>query len=193
MNQNIRNVLIFAAGTIAGGAAVWAVIREKYKQLAAEEIESVKEAYHKKEEPVDDAKEEPVDDAESNNQMTTDGIMERIKQAQDICAKAGYFTSDLVREERKDNNMNNSDMCEPYVIPPEEAGENGYDIVSLTFYSDGVLTDENDEPISNPQQLVGSDFEFHFGEYESDSVFVRNDPMETDYEILADDKEFSKL
>ena len=185
MNRNIRTVLIFAAGTITGGTAVWAVIREKYKQLAAEEIESVKEAYHKKE--------EPVDDAELNDQMTTDDIMERIKQAQDICAKAGYSTSDLVREERKDDSMNNSDVCEPYVIPPEEAGENGYDIVSLTFYSDGVLTDENDEPISNPQQLVGSDFEFHFGEYESDSVFVRNDPMETDYEILADDKECSKL
>ena len=61
-----------------------------------------------------------------------------------------------------------------------------YETESLTYYSDGVLTDEYDNPIEDIERLVGSDALTHFGEYEDDSVFVRNDDLKTDFEILKD-------
>ena len=81
----------------------------------------------------------------------------------------------------------------PYVISPDIFGDNpDYNKVSLTLYSDGVLTDEDDHVI-NPgriDDLIGEESLEHFGEYEEDSVFVRNEARMTDYEILLNMSKF---
>ena len=43
------------------------------------------------------------------------------------------------------------------------------------------------------ENTVGEDFEEHFGDYEEDSVFVRNDELGLDYEILRDMRNFSDV
>ena len=78
-------------------------------------------------------------------------------------------------------------MKRPYVITPDEFGEiYEYDTISLRYYADKVLTDEDDVVITNVDEIIGEDSLTHFGEYEDDSVFVRNDEMKADYEILLD-------
>ena len=80
----------------------------------------------------------------------------------------------------------------PHVISPEEFGEmEGYVQSSLTYYMDGVLTDEDDHIIDDVEDIVGEGFSKHFGEYEEDSVFVRNDSKKHDYEILKDFRLYS--
>ena len=82
----------------------------------------------------------------------------------------------------------------PYVIPPEEFGEiEEYDTESLTYYQDGVLTDQDDSIIDNIDELIGEDSLTHFGEFEDDSVFVRNDKLRCDYEILRDLRNYSDV
>ena len=84
----------------------------------------------------------------------------------------------------------------PYVIPPEEYGEiDGYDKESLTYYDgDGVLAYyATDEMVEDVEGLVGADSLGHFGEYEEDSVFVRNDALKTDFEILLDTSKYSEV
>ena len=47
----------------------------------------------------------------------------------------------------------------PYVISPEEFGDfDEYTKLSLTYYSDGVLADENDEIVDDIDETVGADF-----------------------------------
>ena len=58
---------------------------------------------------------------------------------------------------------------------------------------DGVLADENDEVIEDVEDAVGIDSLNHFGEYEDDSVFVRNDARKCDYEILLDQRTYSEV
>ena len=81
-------------------------------------------------------------------------------------------------------------MDRPYVISPEEFGEGDYETISLTFYADKVLTDETGDIVEDVDNLVGLDSLTHFGEYEDDSVFVRNDATNTDYEILLDTRNY---
>lgn len=82
----------------------------------------------------------------------------------------------------------------PYIITPEQFGEiEEYEKISLVYYSDGVLTDENDELIDDIEEIVGEDSLNHFGEYEEDSVFVRNDSRKCDYEILMDLRKFEDV
>ena len=80
----------------------------------------------------------------------------------------------------------NADEPKPYVISPEEFGDNvdDYELISLNYYEDGVLADDWDEPIEDIDKVVGKDSLTHFGEYEDDSVYVRNDRLKCEYEIL---------
>ena len=85
-------------------------------------------------------------------------------------------------------------QTKPYVIPPEQFGDDeNYDQISLTYYADGVLADENDEVIDDVEETVGIESLNHFGEYEDDSVFVRNDTRKCDYEILLDQRTYSEV
>ena len=82
----------------------------------------------------------------------------------------------------------------PYVIAPEEFGEiDDYGTCSLTYYADEVLADELDEMVENIDDAVGIESLSHFGEYEDDSVFVRNDRLMCDYEILLDTRRYTDI
>ena len=81
-----------------------------------------------------------------------------------------------------------------YIIRPDEFGEyDDYDAISLTYYADHILTDEDDEIVEDIEDKIGFDALSHFGEYEEDSVFVRNDRIKCDYEILLDQRKYSEV
>lgn len=81
-----------------------------------------------------------------------------------------------------------------YIITPEEyASREGYEAESLYYYKNGVLTDEDDNVIPNMEEMVGEDAVNHFGEYEEDVIHIRNDDLETDYEIQYVDEDFEPI
>ena len=85
-------------------------------------------------------------------------------------------------------------MEKPYVISPEEYGEiDDYNLYSYTYYADKVLADEYNEPIEDVDSIIGLESLKHFGEYGDDSVYVRNDELKADYEILLDDEKYEVL
>ena len=94
-------------------------------------------------------------------------------------------------------NIDNDDtVITPYVIEPERFGEyNEYGTKTLTYYADNVLTDEIDNPITSEEMvtMIGPDALDHFGEYEDDSVYIRDEMNEMDYEILKSEKKFSEI
>ena len=74
----------------------------------------------------------------------------------------------------------------PYVIHEDERGEEpGYNSVAYTYYElDGVLTDEDDEPVPHGAEIVGLDnLKFGHGAGDEDVVFVRNERLEIEMEI----------
>ena len=56
-----------------------------------------------------------------------------------------------------------------------------------------MLADDNDDVVEDVNNVVGTESLTHFGEYEDDSVFVRNDGLRCDYEILLDQRKFSDV
>ena len=55
------------------------------------------------------------------------------------------------------------------------------------------LADDDNNIIEDVDNIIGLDSLNHFGEYEADSVHVRNDKKKTDYEILLDEEKYSNL
>lgn len=81
-----------------------------------------------------------------------------------------------------------------HVITPQECGEledDGYIQIEFTYYSDGIVADDLKRPVNNIEELCGPDWASHYGEYEDDSVYIRNDKLKVDYCILKDLMPFS--
>lgn len=73
-----------------------------------------------------------------------------------------------------------------YIIHRDEfyGEESGYPQTTLTYYAgDNILTDENDVPIYNFPAIVG-DLKFGYGSNDRNVVYVRNDKLKAEYEIL---------
>lgn len=75
----------------------------------------------------------------------------------------------------------------PYVISPYDFGEiDEYSQIELTYYADGTLEDDEGNIVTDGDELIGEDSLNTFGEYEDDAVFVRNERLMTDFQILKD-------
>lgn len=180
----MKYFITFVAGATLGSLATWIFIKKKYEQIAQEEINSVKEVYSNrkpKTEKKDDEEDIQVDEKE-------------VAEYEKIIESIGYSKySDISKSKAK---TEHDDSERPYVIRPEEFGElDGYEMISLTHYSDGVLADDDNQKMADDEvdEVVGADYAGHFGEYEDDSVFVRNDRLKCDYEILLDQRKYSEL
>lgn len=172
-NSALRNLVIFTVGAALGSAVTWKVLKDKYAKIAQDEIDSVKETYSNK---------ESKDTPEETSEEVTDEETER---------RSDY--KEYIKQTKQYSNENEEDeeyMNKPYVIPPEEFGELDYEEVSLTYYADEVLADEDDNIIEDIDNIVGSESLETFGQYEDDSVFVRNDEQMCDYEILLDNNNY---
>jgi hypothetical protein len=195
MNNKVANVISFLLGAAVGSVVTWKLLEkkidQKYAQLADEEIASVKAKYtYKKpeEEQTDTQPEEPQEEVKEAEETDAKPLNIKDYYASKI-KEAGYEDYSAMMEKGVEE-----DMKKPYVIAPEEFGEeDGYDTVSLTYYADGVLTDELDKVVKDVDKLVGKDSLTHFGEYEDDSVFVRNEKQKCDYEILRDCRSYRDL
>lgn len=98
-----------------------------------------------------------------------------------------------IEKNRYDTAEKSADIPEAaHVIPPDSFGELDYDQISLNYWADKVLTDEDDNVIKAPETIIGSKALGSFGTYEDDSVYVRNDELRVDYEILLDTRTFAE-
>ena len=188
MNKTVLYFASFTIGAAIGSVVTWQLIKTKYEQIAREEIDSMKAYFKEEQKKLHEKTEEKVEEEESVN---NEERKEALTESKSIAKKYDY-TAHSGQKEEEEQDM--KDMNEPYVIPPEEYGEYmDYEQIELTYFADGVLTDENNIPIDDIEGTVGIGFEDHFGEYEDDSVYVRNDVRRCEYEILADERTFDEV
>ena len=185
----MNKAFAFAIGAAIGSFVTWKIVKTKYKRIADEEINSVKEVFARrysekmnKEKPNENTNQASLtlDETEKNANIQDD-----ITAYHELLDKLKYANIDVDSLIAKKGGSTVTDG--PFVISPDEFGEDpNYQTVSLTLYEDGVLTDDYDDIVVDVDDLVGEDSLTHFGEYEDDSVFVRNESMQTDFEILRD-------
>ena len=182
MNKN--NIISFFAGIGTGAISMWFGIRKYYEKLSRDEIESVKETFSKlKKTDETVTKTEEPDDTNKKSEAV-------------VFSEKDYIDYAKAIDKMKENHEKKNEVLKaPYSISPDEfERDNGYSAIDLTYYSgDGVLADDEDEIIEDIEGTVGKDFINHFGDYEDDSVFIRNDKLKTDYEILKDNRSFHEI
>lgn len=200
--SKIGTVLAFFAGVAIGGFATFTVLKKRYDDAMEEDILSIKEAFHKREKQLMDEitnlkenqhaedSDEPTEKSARQTVVASNGHQEKgdindyARMVQNI--RTGYSKTSVPQPVEHE-------VEPPYVISPDEFGElDGYTQISLTYFDDGILSDENGVIIDDPEEIVGDALN-HFGEYEEDSVFVRSDPKRCDYEILRDLRSYAEF
>lgn len=192
-------VASFVLGAAIGSFVTWNVVKDTYQKLAQEEIEDIRQYYKEK---LDALEPKTVSNEVPKNTHEKPDIREfaaRIigengyKNYSNTTIKPDPVLNEEEETEQKENEVVEHDPNKPYVISPEEFGEKGYTVISLSYYADGVLADEDDHVVEDVDAVIGYESLEHFGEYENDSVHVRNDRLRCDYEILIDLREYSEV
>ena len=180
MNDKLSSVIIFCGGVFIGGFLTWDFFKTKYEKIADEEIASVKETFEHREPRPD--KNYKVEEALKGNDAYIN-----------IIDSNGYRNySNTAIETDKKGGTADMELKQPYVITPEQYEDNvDYTKVSLTWYNDEVLEDDWGN-VLDPDDVIGSDALKTFGQYEKDSVFVRDDDEQIDYEVLLDTRSYKE-
>ena len=191
----MHKALYFAFGVAAGAGASWYFWKEYHRKRADEEIQSVKEAFASKkaEEGRSEKKEVQMTvDLEADSVAYEKERQSKLQDYRAMVRESGYRSrtspKDLLEDDPNEPPPGDN-VTKPYVIRPEEFDTlDTYDAVCYTYDADGVLVDEEEDPLEIPEiaTAIGLDFASHFGDYDEDSVHIRNDLRHIDYEIVRD-------
>ena len=184
MNSKVTFIIGTIVGAGIGVAGTYSYFKDKYEKLAEEDFNSRRVFDEDKK----DESEEPVAEKTADSRtVDKPSIAEYAARLQ----KEGYVNyNDMPEKEQKQEVV----VDRPYVIQPSDFGEfDDYEKISLTYTADGVLLDDINEIVDDIEETVGEDSLEHFGEYEDDSVYVRNDAKKCDYEILLDQRNYQEI
>lgn len=179
MNKGIVATIAFIFGAGVGSYATYRAIKDRYAQIAQEEIDAIKELYsHKK-------------SREDNFENVSDEQREAAEKARHK-ADVMEYAKILNNERYSQEETKPEDILSFEFIPESEFGDDEeYDRITLTYYADGVLTDDEDEIMDEYDNIVGN-FEDHFTG-DTDVVYVRNFERKAYYEIVRDSRTYAEV
>ena len=200
MNKSVVFFLGIGAGGIIGGVVGFFLAKKKYEHLADEEVKSVKDTFSKYFEH-DKAKEDKLNHMPAPE--TSSVVQEEHKDTPIVDYSARYqssingYSSSVPNERDKlpETSVVNGDPANIFIITPKEFNESEYNAVTLFYYKDGVLSNDNYEPLNAVEitSMIGDQALDSFGTYGTDSVYVQNDNNRTVYEIILEDDNYTDI
>lgn len=197
MNSILKNGLVLLVGTAIGayGGYVWTA--KRYEQIMEEEAEEWRKTLNERKQKV---KDQLIKDAEGIDEISAvteapvkkkETTKDRYKKIVGTMKYSNREDEEAEEEEQyKYSKMSRKEYSdEPYVISYDEYNQDmtHYDKLTLNYYEDDdTLTDDEDEVIPDVDLIVGGDSLTRFGEMSGDPeiVYVRNDKLQIDYEII---------
>lgn len=180
----VKDLFIFVSGAAVGGALTYFFFKTKIEAKYQEMYEKDKEGFERM------AKQLENDCMAASINLNK----EDRKKANDIIENEHYNEESDIEEEVKE--LGKTDFSK--IIKPEEFDEfcdddDWNEPISLYITCDGVVFDDDENEVEDPDLLLVPNIESHFGEYERDCVYVRNFETRTDYEILRSLKTWKEV
>lgn len=196
----MNKVLYFVLGLGVGAAGSYFYLRNKFDQIAQDEINSVKEAYADKLDEIRAGLEpEPECDEEDEKGEKPVKLKHQKPDLMEFSRKIkeNGYTDYSTKTEKPDDPAHQPFNPDPYEITEEEYEELSdlYDKVSLIFYSDKVLAYESDDCVFEyTDERLTPDFDDHFKKNNDEEVvYIRNDIEKVDYAIYKDNRTYKEV
>ena len=189
----MKSVLTFIAGLAIGAGVTYVIQKNRYEEMVKEEIDDLRD--HMKEKTKEERETVKEKVKKMNGEDSTeecDFNAERLKREEEydeLLKKHSYTTNDDSETEK---------FNPPYVVTPQEfANRSGYDVISYNYYDDDIIANDDDEELDeeNISWTLGmstEEVQAQFGIYEDDSVYVRNEQLKTDFEILRQNENYTR-
>lgn len=202
MNKTVVcSIVSFIGGAAISGLAVWKILEKKieakYAEISDEEIKSVKEKFTvpKSAEMMEALKKKleknPGEEKSGINLKEKSSLADMKSYVRKL--KDGGYTNYSNVDMKTDTDDEEAEDPDIQIIDPDDFGDDDeYDCISLTFYADGILADEDNNIIDDVDGTISKRALFHFGDYEDDAVHVKNDKRKAYYEVLTDSRSYEK-
>lgn len=180
MNKPIITGLAFFAGLVIGSLVTWYYFKTNYEVISDDESTLLES-------------EDINKDAESNaNSNENENKKVELKEYKEIIEQMDYSGYSKKTEEVQEEMIN---VNKPYLISFDEFGKmEDWNEVQVTYYADDFLVDEDDELITDAEDLFGYDCLKEFDDDDKpDAIYVRNESLETDYEIVYDANKYEDI
>lgn len=198
----VGTVIGLILGGAAGFAAGYFFSKNKFEAKADKEIESVRKMYEKH--FLDSLNNPPVQEQQDNS-LPKKSITPPSKGDDEDGYNhyAGMYKGESLPPEgiepqttidtgaKKPKKVNKKTT--PYVITPDQFNDSEFRSEALIWYADKVLADTDGNVIHNINEVIGPEALSTFGRYMDDTVYVRDDEKQIDYEIIWDARKFSSL
>lgn len=193
-----KEIVYLTAGVIIGGTAGYFITKKKLEVDLQAQIDDVKEHYKLLRKEGEYASPENVP---TNYQDTLEGLgysEEGFDLATSEAEELEGVLDDVEEYEEEIEEYEERFSNEPYVIPVKEFMDEKeeYDKITVTYFEgDDTLCDEREKIIPDVEGTVGTDSLTKFGHLSDDRnvVYVRNDILETDFEVTRDKREYSEV
>lgn len=181
--------IYFLIGIGVGGAAAYFPLRNKLKAKYEAQMQSVVDAFAEREvkEEMNQTPSENKADAPHNLIISDNGSADEVYH---------NIMGHYVPSESNQIHEHVTAFQFPYVISPDdlkdETNQGNWNFVRLYSFADGIVTDKMLHVLSDVDEVIGDDSLNHFGEYADDAVYVRNEKLETDFEIISDPRTYQE-
>lgn len=191
----VVGILSFIGGAVISGALTYKYVmvkNEVSQEKKAEAIKAQLEAYfHNKYDEKKPADKINVDDA--SEELIHVEPMNTSKSPYNM-DKKDYSKYQKVVErympkEEKPTNIEQEEVTFE-IVDPNNMDED-WDVLGFTLYSDGIVTDENDDPVEDICEHIGNALDF-FDEQAGSLMYVKNNHLQAYYEISYEEYTYAE-
>lgn len=196
MSKN--SIVAYCFGLASGFGIAYLTLKRHFQDKEEAAVESVKEALKARRKEGRNTSSENSK-ARKSPLINTDPLEEakNFEKSSELATDSGYISYEDIRKARMAAVKEREEM-EPRVINPDDIDREGVEsgaipIIELTYYADGVVTDENNEKFIDAEDYIGYDALMAFGRYGEDAVYVWNGRLRVYYEITKDDGTYAEV
>lgn len=205
MKKSVLGTLCFVIGAVVGSVITNEVVKYKYEEKANTEIDIIRDFYEERDQKrretdgprVNEDKNRPVDEPETYSRDVVTEYNKYVKlystpEPENDTIRP--ITSAEAAEKRKEAE---DVLPRPYVINPDDYGFfSDYETVSLHYYEDGVVANDEDDVFDD--YLINGTIGFEAIRYledneDEEAVYVRNEELKYDYEVIREPDRFADV
>lgn len=200
MNNTVKLIFAFIAGVGTGVGGTYVFFKKKSEKFVDEEVKKIKESYDEalQKERIENAvihveteEEKPKKPANRKKKVSElrEETPEEAAAVDQIIEENNYDYSAISKKKAKTSSKKKKAQVDgPHIITMDEYIEDrAHDKVVLTYLEqEDMFLDDNGEPVTDIDDMVGNECKDIDYSEDKETVYVRNDSIGTDYEIVID-------